>query len=104
MGYKRLDSMLEGFCDTYGSAVAWIRNNTIGIIERSKKYEGLEEKHGPGLEDKLTQHGIYPGDCVRVLREAPMGGPLLVDVHGREIALGRGVAKKIFVDEDKECE
>ena len=59
---------------------------------------------GTGLEDKLTQHGIYPGDCVRVLREAPMGGPLLVDVHGREIALGRGVAKKIFVDEDKECE
>ncbi|MCP4139397.1 MAG: ferrous iron transport protein A [Chloroflexi bacterium] len=58
---------------------------------------------GSGLEDKLTQHGIYPGDCIRVLREAPMGGPILVDVHGREIALGRGVAKKIFV-EDKECE
>ena len=58
---------------------------------------------GSGLEDKLTQHGIYPGDCIRVLREAPLGGPLLVDVHGREIALGRGVAKKIFV-EDKECE
>ena len=64
----------------------------------------LRLEGGAGLEDKLTQHGIYPGDCVRVLREAPMGGPLLVDVHGREIALGRGVAKKIFVDEDKECE
>ena len=63
----------------------------------------LRLEGGAGLEDKLTQHGIYPGDCVRVLREAPMGGPLLVDVHGREIALGRGVAKKIFV-EDKECE
>ncbi len=58
---------------------------------------------GTGLEDKLTQHGLYPGDCVRVLRAAPMGGPLLVDVHGREIALGRGIAKKILVEES-ECE
>ena len=58
---------------------------------------------GAGLEDKLTQHGLYPGDCVRVLRAAPMGGPLLVDVHGREIALGRGIAGKIFVEES-ECE
>ena len=58
---------------------------------------------GAGLADKLTQHGLYPGDCVRVLRTAPMGGPLLVDVHGREIALGRGIAKKIVVEES-ECE
>ena len=58
---------------------------------------------GAGLEDKLTQHGLYPGDCVRVLRAAPMGGPLLVDVHGREIALGRGIAEKILVEES-ECE
>ena len=70
----------------------------IGALVRILRLDG-----GAGLEDKLTQHGIYPGDCVRVLREAPLGGPLLVDVHGREIALGRGVAKKIFV-EDKECE
>ena len=58
---------------------------------------------GAGLQDKLTQHGLYPGDCVHVLRTAPMGGPLLVDVHGREIALGRGIAGKILVEES-ECE
>ena len=58
---------------------------------------------GEHLHDKLTQHGLYPGDCVRVLRTAPLGGPLLVDVNGREIALGRGVAQKILV-EVSECE
>jgi hypothetical protein len=68
MGYKRLDSMLEGFCDTYGSAVAWIRNNTIGIIERSKKYEGLEEKHGPGLEDKLKRCDQLASVVPRLIR------------------------------------
>ncbi len=58
---------------------------------------------GENVRDKLTQHGLYPGDCVRVLRTAPLGGPLLVDVNGREIALGRGIAQKIFVEET-ECE
>ena len=63
----------------------------------------LSLEGGAGLQDKLTQHGLYPGDCVRVLRTAPMGGPLLVDVQGREIALGRGVARKILVEESQ-CE
>ncbi len=58
---------------------------------------------GANVRDKLTQHGLYPGDCVRVLRTAPLGGPLLVDVNGREIALGRGIAQKILVEE-YECE
>jgi Fe2+ transport system protein FeoA len=47
---------------------------------------------------KLNQYGLYVGDVVRVLRVAPMGGPLLVEVNGRELALGRAVAEKIFVE------
>jgi ferrous iron transport protein A len=47
---------------------------------------------------KLNQYGLYVGDAVRVLRIAPLGGPLLVEVNGREIALGRAVAEKILVE------
>jgi len=50
------------------------------------------------LNSKLTQYGLYVGDFVRVLRIAPLGGPLLIEVNGREIALGRAVAEKIFVE------
>ncbi|MEI6289617.1 MAG: FeoA family protein [Chloroflexota bacterium] len=53
---------------------------------------------GPGFEDRLLQHGIYPGDNARVLRSAPLKGPLLVEVSGREIALGRSIASKILVE------
>ena len=53
---------------------------------------------GVHLRIKLTQYGIYPGDCLRLLRKAPMGGPLLVACNEREIALGRGVADKIIVE------
>ena len=50
------------------------------------------------LQSKLRQYGLHSGDFVRVLRSAPLGGPLLVEVNGREIALGRVVAEKIFVE------
>ena len=53
---------------------------------------------GKTLQAKLTQFGIHPGDCLRLLRRAPLGGPLLVECNQREIALGRGVAEKIIVE------
>ena len=53
---------------------------------------------GERLRSKLMQYGLHVGDFVRVLRSAPLGGPLLVEVNGREIALGRTVAENIFVE------
>ena len=50
------------------------------------------------LQSKLLQYSLHIGDFVRVLRSAPLGGPLLVEVNGREIALGRIIAEKIFVE------
>jgi ferrous iron transport protein A len=62
----------------------------------------LSSIQGRGLIAKLTQIGLHEGDYVRVLRAAPLGGPVLIEVNGREIALGRGVAQKITVE--AECE
>ena len=50
------------------------------------------------LRSKLLQYGLHVGDTVRVLRSAPLGGPLLIEVNGREIALGRTLAEKILVE------
>jgi ferrous iron transport protein A len=60
----------------------------------------MEFEGGKGLRKKLTQFGIYPGDCLRMIRKAPLGGPLLIVCNEREIALGRGVAEKIIVETD----
>jgi ferrous iron transport protein A len=58
----------------------------------------LSEVAGRGLRAKLIQYGLHQGDTLRILRIAPLGGPVLVEVNGREIALGRGVAEKILVE------
>ena len=62
----------------------------------------LSFRGGIGFEKKMRQLGLMPGDCARMLRLAPFEGPLLVEVRGREVALGRGVASKILV-EAQEC-
>ena len=69
-----------------------------GKLVRVKSFKG-----GNGLEHKLRQFGLLPGDYTRVLRFAPLGGPILIDVSGRSIALGRGIASKVEV-EDAGCD
>jgi len=53
---------------------------------------------GAKFQNRLIQHGLYPGDFVKILRAAPLDGPLLVEVNGRELALGQSVAKNIVVE------
>jgi len=60
------------------------------------KFSALEG--GTRMQARLSQHGLFAGDRVRVLRVAPLKGPLLIEVNGREIALGRAIAEKINVE------
>lgn len=55
-------------------------------------------KGGKGIGFKLRQLGLYPGRKVKVLRYAPLGGPVMVDIDGRSVALGRGIAARVKVE------
>ncbi len=46
---------------------------------------------------QLARQGVRSGDVLKVINRAPMGGPILVEVKGATIALGRAVARKIVV-------
>ncbi len=50
------------------------------------------------MEARLAQLGFLPGNKIRIIRSAPFHGPLLIDVEGREIVLGRGIAHHILVE------
>jgi ferrous iron transport protein A len=53
---------------------------------------------GERLRSRLKQQGLHLGDQVQIVRRGSFGGPLLVELNGREIALGRTVAQKILVE------
>lgn len=48
---------------------------------------------------KLNQFGLYPGDHATVMRHAPFDGPVLLEVRGMEIALGKSIAARVLVEE-----
>ncbi|PUA31949.1 MAG: hypothetical protein B7O98_08155 [Zestosphaera tikiterensis] len=52
---------------------------------------------GKGLMLRLAELGITPGSIVRVVKVFG-SGPILLDVKGSRIAIGRGAAMKIFVE------
>ncbi len=52
---------------------------------------------GYGINRRLMQMGLVPGSEVKVLDNSGRG-PLVIEVRGVEIALSRGIAKKILVE------
>ena len=50
------------------------------------------------LKHDLVQLGFLPGNSLRIIRRAPFHGPLLIEVEGREIVIGRGVARHVIVE------
>ena len=67
-------------------------------IENGRWVKVMDFREGRGVEARLSQMGFLPGNKIRVIRSAPFRGPLLIEVEGREIVLGRGVARKILVE------
>jgi len=52
---------------------------------------------GRGLIRRLADMGLTPGVEIAVLRKALLNGPVEVAVRGTNLALGYGVARRIFV-------
>jgi Fe2+ transport system protein FeoA len=47
---------------------------------------------------RLEDMGLTPGTEVTVVRSAPFNGPLEVYTRGSKLAIGRGMAERIFVE------
>lgn len=65
----------------------------IGATVRISGFDGRKS-----VATKLRQYGLFIGDLVRVLRHGSFEGPVLVELNGREIALGREIASKVIVE------
>jgi len=59
---------------------------------------------GHGVRSHLNTLGIHIGDWLTVVERAPFRGPVLVEMNGSRVALGRGIAAKVQVDIDGSVE
>lgn len=56
------------------------------------------------LPRRLAEMGLTPGTEVRIVRSAPFHGPLEIEVRGSSLALGYGVASRVFVRKQRKAD
>ena len=51
---------------------------------------------GWGLQRRLADMGLTPGVQIRVMN-CQISGPVIIDLRGSRVALGRGICQKVMV-------
>ncbi|AUB55607.1 MULTISPECIES: FeoA family protein [Methanobacterium] len=54
---------------------------------------------GSGLKNRLEVMNIREGKKVKKTCTAPLRGPVVIEIDGCKMAIGRGMAKKVWVEE-----
>ena len=81
-----------------------LRNGESGIITSVGVGRGRGRGHGGRARrgwrfgKRLEDMGLTPGTKVTLVKPAPLNGPLEVYVRGSRLAIGRGMAERIFVE------
>jgi Fe2+ transport system protein FeoA len=74
-----------------------LKDGETGIIVSINPSRGEGCGRGWGFEKRLMDMGLTPGAEVVMVKSAPFRGPIEVFVRGSRLALGRGMAERIFV-------
>jgi DtxR family Mn-dependent transcriptional regulator len=101
-------------CDLpFSSCEECIRLHNQGLEEVGKRKENLvalsELKEGQSgkinfirgghnVLQRLLDMGLTPSTNITVIKTAPFEGPIQISVRGSKLALGRGIASKVFVE------
>jgi ferrous iron transport protein A len=76
------------------------RGMPLAMVSPGKLVTVAGVRAGWGLQRRLADMGLTPGVQIRVLN-SQMPSPVLIDLRGSRVALGRGVAQKILVKEGR---
>jgi len=78
-----------------------LKEGESGIISSIKANPRRRKGRSWGFLQRLMDMGLTPGTKITVVKSAPFRGPIEVYVRGSRLALGRGMAARIFVEMDK---
>lgn len=75
-----------------------VKHMSITELKTGQKAKVIEIQAGQGLVKKLEDIGIRIGSHVSNLSGEGAGGPVVVQSGCTQVALGRGMARKIIVE------
>ncbi|MDY6959907.1 MAG: FeoA family protein [Halobacteriota archaeon] len=53
---------------------------------------------GHGQQRHMRSLGVREGKEINIIAKQPIGGPIIVDIDGNRIAIGRGMANRVMVE------
>jgi len=76
------------------------KENLLALTELKDGQSGKISfiRGGHTVLQRLLDMGLTPDTKITVIKAAPFEGPLEVKVRGSKLAIGRGIASKVFVD------
>ena len=74
------------------------RTVPLSTVSSEKEVTLIDIHGGRGVQSRLCSMGLVPGVKIRVLSNSG-AGPLMVAVKDTRLALGRGMAYKIIVEQ-----
>ncbi len=77
------------------------KNPTFSLIDLHNEELGevVHINAGCRATQRLSGLGITPGTVIKRLSSAPFRGPIQIEVRKTRLAIGRGLASKIFLKE-----
>jgi DtxR family transcriptional regulator, Mn-dependent transcriptional regulator len=76
------------------------KENLLALSELKSGQSGKIQfiRGGHSVLQRLLDMGLTPGTKITLLKAAPFEGPIEISVRGSKLAIGRGIASKVFVD------
>lgn len=71
---------------------------SVGTLKKGQRGKIALIRGGHNMLQRLLDMGLTPGTEICVVRVAPLGGPVELAVRGSNLALGKGIASKVFVE------
>lgn len=73
--------------------------SVISLVKLNEKEEAeiVSILGGQMATKRLVDLGLTPGTKIKVLRKAPLFGPVEIEVRGSTLVLGQGLAAKVLV-------
>ena len=72
--------------------------------EKGEVVTVLSVKTGLKAKRRLANLGVFPGIKILKKKSAPLKGPIEIIVKGSSLVIGRGLASKIMVRCQEQCE
>jgi DtxR family transcriptional regulator, Mn-dependent transcriptional regulator len=82
------------------SKIGTLESNSLSLVNLKERNSGrvVSIRGNHKVIRRLLDMGITPNATIKIIKVAPLGGPVEISVRGSNLALGRSIASNVFVD------